>query len=173
MDSRNAFKQFLFHPIVILLVAFLAALSFALCLKLLFDGELEFFLLYYFVPITVPFVAYAFDRAARWRSITWRAWAIEVPVIALALSRGVWPVPFVSGHALFLSYAMLACESRLARILAALVMLQVAYIKIFLWQDWSLVAGIVVGAVTAILFRKTQTVQEAKQQIYESKFDNG
>jgi hypothetical protein len=36
---------------------------FALLIWLAFDGELQFFLLYYFVPITVPFVAYAFDRA--------------------------------------------------------------------------------------------------------------
>jgi hypothetical protein len=77
-----------------------------------------------------------------------------VPIITLALSRGIFPVPFVSGHALFLSYAMLTCDSLVTQLTALLVMFEVAYIKIFVWQDMSIVTGIILGMATAMMVRR-------------------
>lgn len=63
-------------------------------------------------------------------------------------------MPFVSGHALFLSYAMLTCDSLVTQLTALLVMFEVAYIKIFVWQDMSIVTGIILGMATAMMVRR-------------------
>jgi len=52
------------------------------------------------------------------------------------------PIPFFSGHALFLSYALLTMRSKLAKVTALVVLLEVAYLKIFVWQDATLLGGI-------------------------------
>ncbi len=60
---RATRRQFIFHPITVLVVSLFAATIFAISITLLFEGELRWFLLYYFAPIAIPFVAFLFDRA--------------------------------------------------------------------------------------------------------------
>ena len=142
-------KTFIFRPLFVLTASLGLACLFALVVTLRYHGLRQHFLLYYFLPVSVPFVAFVFDRAARWRQISRWQWAIEVPIVLLALSRAFVSVPLVSGHALFLAYALLSSRSWVVRLTAVLVMLQVAYLKIFVWADPTLVGGIILGMVAA------------------------
>lgn len=144
-------KTFIFRPLFVLAAALGFAGLFALIVILRYHGLRQHFLLYYFLPVSVPFVAFVFDRAARWRLIQWGQWAIEAPIVLLALSRAFVAVPLVSGHALFLAYALLSSRSWVARLTAALVMLQVAYLKIFIWADPTLIGGIILGMLAALI----------------------
>ena len=142
-----------FHPAMVLAVALIAALLFAIAIVVVFDGETRWFLLYYYVPVGIPFVAFLFDRFAEWNRVSRAAWLIDPPVLALALWRSVYPVPFVSGHALFLTFALLTTHSRLVQVTSALVLLEVIVVKIFLWQDPTLFGGMIVGLLAGRVFR--------------------
>jgi hypothetical protein len=113
--------------------------------------------LLYVTLVGVPFVAFAHDRLARWPrgpggpSGRWRPaqFALDAPVIAVALVRGLGLIPFVSGHAMFLAYALWTSRAPLVRWTALAVLAQVAYVKGFgadrsLW--WGLLAGSIAGA---------------------------
>jgi hypothetical protein len=116
-----------------------------------YHGDYRHFLLYYFWPLSFPFTAFVLDRAARWRELSRLQWYIEVPIVLLALSRAFVAVPLISGHALFLSYIMLSSRSWAVKLLAVLVMLQVAYLKIWVWADPTIVGGILLGMLAAWL----------------------
>ncbi len=90
-----------FHPAIVLAIALAAALFFAIVIVIVFQGETRWHLLSYDVPILVPFIVFVLDRLAEWNRVRRAAWFIDPPVLALALLRAVYPVPFVSGHALF------------------------------------------------------------------------
>ena len=69
--------------------------------------------------------------------------------------RVVGNVPFVSGHTLFLSYAILGPASRVTRITASLIMLEVIYLKYFVWHDpITSTSGIVLGTIAALIARR-------------------
>jgi hypothetical protein len=74
-------------------------------------------------------------------------------VLIVSLMRIFIAVPFISGHALLLTYIALSTQSLLARFTAALVLLEVFYIKIFLWSDFTFFGGALLGVLAAILFR--------------------
>ena len=99
-----ALRPALFHPATVLTAA-AAAILFVLLFENdpRFAGPDRFYLLYYHAPIVFAFAVYAFDRLERRPAIPWRQWLVEVPVIGPALSRTPAPLPFFSGHALFLS----------------------------------------------------------------------
>ncbi len=99
-------------------------------------------------------MAYLFDRGERWDPAHWRQWLFDLPVVALALSRALAPVPFVSGHALFLTYALLTLRLRIAWWISACVFAEVVYIKVFVLHDPTLIGGIVIGALAAWLARE-------------------
>lgn len=145
-------RRFIFHPATVLTIALVADLIFAFLVILLFVGEPRWFLLYYFTPIGIPFVVFLFDRAERYACATKTSWIIDAVVLGLSLVRSVFPIPVISGHALFLTYALLTSRSKIARITAMLILLQVAYIKIFLWSDTTLIGGIVVGCLAAFVY---------------------
>lgn len=150
---KNIFqRRFIFQPVMVLIVALIAALIFAFFINLLFDGEPRWFLLYYFTPIGIPFVAFLFDRVERYALASRAAWGIDAVVLGLSLIRSVILIPIISGHALFLSYALLTSQSKIARIAAILVLLQVAYLKIFLWSDPTLIGGVIAGCLAALLY---------------------
>lgn len=144
------FKSLVFHPLFVLFVSLSAALLFAGFAIWRYEGEWRDLLVYYFAPIGVPFVAYLFDRAEHWRKIIW---FIDIPVVILALLRSVYPIPIVSGHSLFLTYAMFTTRSWVARLTAALVLVEVIYLKVFVWRDPTLIGGIVVGIFAALVER--------------------
>jgi hypothetical protein len=156
--------QYLFHPATVLVVSTLAAGIFAVFIHLFFDGTMRWFLLYYFVPIGIPFVAFLFDRAERYGSVSLASWIIDLAVIIPALSRAFVRLPFVSGHALFLVYCLLTSRSDVARITAFLVLLQVAYLKIFVTHDTALIGGVIMGGLAAFVYRRVKQDEPAPQE---------
>jgi hypothetical protein len=147
-------RQFLFHPVSVLVASILAAGIFAFLITLLFDGDLRWFLLYYFTPIGIPFVAFLFDRAEGYGQASIISWGIDLAVLIPALSRAFVRLPLVSGHALFLSYCLLTSRSKVARLTAVLVLLQVAYLKLFVTHDPALFGGVIAGGLAALLYRQ-------------------
>lgn len=103
--NRITQRQFIFHPVTVLMVSVIAASIFAFFINRSFDGELRWFLLFYFTPIGVPFVAFLFDRAEQYALASIVSWAIDLAVLKPALIRAVVPIPLISGHAPFLSYS--------------------------------------------------------------------
>ncbi len=140
------------RPASVLGASLLATLLFAGVVLLVFEGELEWYLLYYFVPIGLPFVAHVLERARRWPTLGRQLRCIEGVTVGLALARAVCPIPFFSGHALFLTYALLTTSDLLVRILAGLILLEVVYIKAFVWHDLTLVGGILLGVAASIAY---------------------
>jgi len=157
--NRATPHRYLFHPLSILFVSIVAAALFALIVSLLFDGELRWFLLYYFTPIGIPFVAFLFDRLEQQTQVSKLAWVIDLVVVILALMRAFVRIPLVSGHALFLVYCLLAARSKVVQITAVLVLLQVTYLKLFVTHDTAPFGGIVAGGLTALIYRRTNLIQ--------------
>ena len=105
---------------------------------------------FYVVPIVVPFVAFLFDRAERLREIKAIRLIMDLLIIGLAIGRVVSHVPLISGHTLFLSYALLSSRSMIVIVSASLVMLQVIYLKYFVWNDFvTSTIGILLGCLSA------------------------
>ena len=152
--NRVIQRQYLFHPVTILLVSITAAAIFALLVTLLFDGEFRWFLLYYFTPIGIPFVAFLFDRAEQNSLVSKAAWVIDLAVVIFALLRAFVRIPLISGHALVLVYCLLPTRSKVARITAVLVLLHVVYLKIFVTHDTELFGGVIAGCLSALVYRQ-------------------
>ena len=151
--NRITQRQFIFHPVTVLVVSVIAAASFAWFITLLFDGDLRWFLLYYFAPIGIPFVAFLFDRAEQYELTSIASWALDLVVLIFALTRAFIRLPLISGHALFLTYCLLTSRSKIARITAALVLLQVVYLKLLVTHDTALFGGVIAGCLGALLYR--------------------
>jgi hypothetical protein len=149
----------IFHPATVLAVSCLAAGIFALFVTLLFEGESRWFLLYYFTPIGIPFVAFLFDRAEHYALAPRASWAVDLGVLIPSLTRAFVRLPLISGHALFLTYCLLTSRSKIARITAALVLLQVAYLKLFVTHDTALFGGMVAGCLAAFMYRRVNRVE--------------
>lgn len=147
---KPSFRQIIFHPATVLMVALVSAAIFALVSYTSFEGDLRDLLVYYFAPIGVPFIAFLFDRAQRWPDFPW---LMDIPLVIVSFMRAIFPIPFISGHALFLSYALLTTRTRVARWTAIVVLIQVAYVKIFVWHDATIVGGIVLGIAAAWVTR--------------------
>jgi hypothetical protein len=112
----------------------------------------------YVVPIVVPFLAFLFDRTERFRQSTFIQYLADIVVVGMAMGRVLGNIPFVSGHTLFLTYALLTSHSLVVRITAALVMLQTIYLKYFVWHDFvTSTNGIVLGAFAAAVVSKFGT----------------
>jgi len=152
--KQTAWHHVAFHPVPVLASSILVALIFAGFVILRFEGETRWYLLNYFTPIGIPFVTFLFDRAERYSKISLLLWGIDLSIVTLSLVRAVVLLPFISGHALFLSYSMLTMRSTLAKITALVVLVQVAYLKIFVWQDATLLGGIVIGCLAALLYKQ-------------------
>lgn len=144
-----------FHPISVSIVSALSVLSYVVLTRLRFPGGDLTGHYIYVLPIIVPFVAFLFDRARVFRDISLLQWIVEIMVVGVSILRMLGHVPLVSGHALFLSYAIAGPASRLTRITAALVMMQVIYLKLFVWHDFiTPVTGIFLGLVAALVVRR-------------------
>lgn len=144
--------SFRFHPLLVITVALAATAAFGVLVAVIFKGERRDAILMYSVPIGIPFVAFVFDRLERWNEIKW---AIDVPVVILAFLRSLIAIPLISGHALFLTYALLTTRTWLARLTAAIIMIQVVYLKAFVWRDETLIGGIIMGVMVAWITNRT------------------
>jgi hypothetical protein len=109
----------------------------------------------YVVPIVVPFVSFLLDRVEQVRQLRIAGLVVDVVVVGAAMMRVVSYLPLVSGHTLFLTYAMLGPGSRVMRITAAIVMIEVIYLKYFVWHDSiSSSIGIALGIIAALVARR-------------------
>ena len=130
----------------------MAAGLYALYATLRFSGDKLSGQYLYVVPIIIPFVSFLFERAERIRQSNLIQLAIDALVVGTAIWRVIGNVPFISGHALFLTYALLSSRSRFTQITAAIVMLEVIYLKYVVWHDWiTLTGGIVLGSLAALV----------------------
>jgi len=109
----------------------------------------------YVVPIVVPFVSFLLDRVERIQQWKVVGLAIDLLVVGAAMMRVVSHLPYVSGHTLFLTYAILSPASRVTRITAALVMIEVIYLKYFVWHDpVTSSIGILLGTIAALIAQR-------------------
>lgn len=153
---RLRLKRIALHPFTVLTVATLATLAFVELMSHLnrFAGDQRFFLIYYHAPIGFAFVVFLFDRLAHYRQISGWQWFVNFFVITLALSRIIAPLPFFSGHALFLSYALLTVSTRLTKAVMIVVLLDAAVVKIFWIHDLTLIGGLILGLAIGLITRK-------------------
>jgi len=147
ITSLKNSKALFFHSLTALITASLATLLFIGLMWFWprFAGEGRFYLLYYHAPIGFAFVVYVFDRVAHRDSFNLLQWALEAAVVLLALSRTIWPLPFFSGHALFLTYAFATTPRPLVRWVTGLVLADVVYMKSFVLHDMTLIGGALLG----------------------------
>lgn len=154
MNTNPMRWRYIFHPMTVLTTAVFATAVFALLVYIIFDGDRRLYVLYYSAPIGIPFVCFVFDRAERYKTTPTALWVVDVAVLLPALTRALVPIPLISGHALFLSFALLTSRSKVARLTASLIMLQVAFMKIFLWHDVTIVGGVLLGGFAALIYRR-------------------
>jgi hypothetical protein len=148
-------RSLIFHPITVLIASLSGALAYAAWATSRFTGDTLSSQYVYVVPIVVPFIAFLFDRAQEIRTAGFAALAIDVLVIATSILRARGYVPLVSGHALFLTYALMRRGSVVTRVTAALVMLEVVYLKFFVWHDFvTPTCGIALALIAAIVVRR-------------------
>jgi hypothetical protein len=100
----------------------------------------------------VPMIAFMFERVEHVREANFFQHGLDFLVFGLAVGRVVGDVPFISGHTLLLSYALVCSRSRIVRISAILVLVQTLYLKYFLWHDFvTATVGIILGSALALL----------------------
>jgi hypothetical protein len=148
-------SKLVFHPLFVLACAALGILTYLAWMSWRFrGGDLSNHFIYV-LPIIVPFVAFIFDRAKHFPEATLIELFVDSAVVVTSIMRMMGGVPLVSGHALFLTYAIARPGSRLTRITAAIVMLQVIYLKFFVWHDWvTPVTGLTLGLLAAFVVRR-------------------
>jgi hypothetical protein len=150
INMLNSIRAWAANSYLVLLVGLVGTLAGGVAVFLLFDGIRRESVLVYSVPMAVPFVAFLADRIVHRPR---RSWWLDVPVVLLALSRTLVLVPFISGHALFLTYSLLTTRTWLARISAFAMLAYVVWVK-WLLQDVSLLGGALVGLIAAVVFHR-------------------
>lgn len=156
----------LFHPLIVLCFSLFGASLYALYLTLRFPGGDLSHQYLYVVPIVIPFVAFLFDRAERFRQESILQLTIDALVTGTAMWRALGHVPYVSGHSLFLTYCLFTTRSRAAQIMAAAVLLQVMYLKYIVWHDWiTSTSGIVLGIAGTFIWRRCGSNRAVEQSL--------
>lgn len=106
----------------------------------------------YFVPLMVPMFAFMLERVEHAREAGFFQHGVDFLVFGLAVGRVVGDVPYISGHTLILSYALLQTKSKIVRITSILVLVQTLVLKYFVWGDFvTSNAGMALGCVLALL----------------------
>ena len=148
-------SKFIYHPLSVLICALLGVVSYVFWMRWRIPaGDLSNHFMYV-LPIIIPFVAFLFSCAQRFPKSSWLELGIDALVVVTAIMRMMGDVPLVSGHALFLTYAMARPGPRLTYITAGLVMIQVVYLKVFVWHDLiSPTLGVLLGLAAALVVRR-------------------
>lgn len=153
--TLSAFRPCAFHPALILACSLAGACLYAIYAALRFPADKLPGQYLYVAPIVVPFVAFLFDRAERLRLLTPVQLAVDAAVVLTAMWRVFGDVPYVSGHALFLTFALLSSRRRVAQATAAVILLEVVYLKFFVWHDWiTATVGVLAGSAAAFISRR-------------------
>jgi len=131
--------------------------AFTLFCFAVFKGQELNHYLSYFVPIVLPFICFIFERLYRYVQKTPRGWgilaiALDIIVLAASLIRSVYALPFISGHALFLTFALLTVRSWWVRIPVVAVLIEVIYLKAFVWHDSTLYGGALMGCIAGAIW---------------------
>lgn len=106
----------------------------------------------YFVPLMVPMIAFMFERVEHVREANFFQHGVDCLVFGLAVGRVVGDVPYISGHTLILSYALLLSKSKVVRTTSILVLAQTLFLKYFVWGDFvTSNVGIALGCALAFL----------------------
>jgi len=146
-------KEKIFRPPGNLIISLAAALIYSVYATFRFAGDKLLNQYYYVVPIVVPLTIFLLERAEKFRRAALRQRIIDFAVVLTALWRVIGDVPYVSGHTLFLTYCILTLARKIGRILAAIIMVEVLYLKFFVWHDWlSALLGIFSGIIAAIIY---------------------
>lgn len=148
-SHQTGFGAFVSHPGVVLAISLIGASIFTLLMLPLprFAGERRWYLIAYHAPIVAVFISYFFDRIKHRAEIRPWQWGIEAVIVALALIRAVFSIPYISGHALFLSYVLVTTPLRLVWWFAILVFAEVIYIKVAVLNDPTLIGGVIGGVI--------------------------
>ena len=164
--SSLKIRSLLFHPLVVLLLSIAGALLYAVWVTWRFGGRNLQSQYLYVVPIIVPFLSFLLDRSERFRRESVAGLVIDFLVVGTSMMRVIGHVPYISGHTLFLSYAIVGPASRVTRIMASLVMLEVIYLKYFVWHDpITSSTGIVLGTIAAVIARRFGRKDEPESRL--------
>ncbi|MFN2511082.1 MAG: hypothetical protein ABR568_06505 [Pyrinomonadaceae bacterium] len=90
-------RRFIFHPLFVLIVALIGASIYGIYATLRFPGDTLPSHLHYVVPIIVPFVAFLFDRAERFRECSIIQFVVDALTIGAAMGRVTGHVPLCQG----------------------------------------------------------------------------
>ena len=97
-------------------------------------------------------IAFMFERVEHTREANFFQHGVDFLVFGLAVGRVIGDVPFISGHTLLLSYALLCSKSRIVQFSALLVLAQTLYLKYFVWHDFvTSNVGLVLGSALALI----------------------
>ena len=148
-------RQLLFHPLIVLLLSLTGGFVYAIWATSRFSGDSLAGQYLYVVPIVVPFVAFLLDRLRQIREANVVSAVVDVLVVGTSMMRVIGNVPFVSGHALFLTYAVRRPGSLVTRITAAIVMAEMIYLKFFVWHDFiTPTTGIALALIATLITRR-------------------
>ena len=155
-------RSLIFHPFVVLLLSIGGALLYSVWVTWRFGGQNLQSQYLYVVPIIVPFLSFLLDLSEKIKRRSFAGLIIDFLVVGTSMMRVIGNVPYISGHTLFLTYAILGPASRVTRITASLVMLEVIYLKYFVWHDpvtssTGIVLGIIAAMATRHFGRKVET----------------
>lgn len=137
-----------------LAIAFTVTLAFAILVGLRFTGPTRSFLLGYFAPIVVPLVLWSLERWELRRQQSWPQHCLDALVLVVGSLRAMGQFPLVSGHALFLVYAICTTRSPFVMVTAFAVLAEVVFLKLFVWHDLTLWPGLLAGLGLAAIWRR-------------------
>jgi hypothetical protein len=141
------------RPLVVLGLALLGSAAWALWSTLRFSGEKRTLSYLYYVPIAAPFVAFLLERLADRSAALKKLFLLDAIVTILAMWRVIGDVPFISGHALFLTYAVVTARRWVVFALSAFVLIETLYLKFVVWNDIATAAiGAALGGALAVVY---------------------
>jgi hypothetical protein len=148
-------RRLLFHPLTTFFLSLTGGLVYALWARSRMIGDNLTNQYIYVVPIVVPFVAFMLDRVEKIGEITVVSAIVDVLVVGTAMMRVIGNVPHVSGHTLFLTYAVLRRGSLVTRLTAASVLIETIYLKYFVWHDFiTSTTGIALGLIALMIMQR-------------------
>lgn len=156
-------RSLIFHPLCVLAISIASALLYAWWITSRFPGGNLTHHYIYVVPVVVPFVAFLLDRVNRRQLTSPLAAATDALVVFISLLRMLGHAPLISGHALFLGYAVLRPGSLVTRVSAALLLVETVYLKFFVWHDAvSPTIGIALATAAAMFTRRIENTKQGQ-----------